>query len=48
MAERKPNKGKKPYHPPEVTFYGDINTITAAKGAGANMDGGIFPNVKTA
>jgi hypothetical protein len=48
MAERKPNKRQKPYHSPVVTVYGDIRTITGAQSAGTNMDGGVFPNVKTA
>lgn len=48
MAESRPKSSKKTYHAPVVQVYGDIRTITAATSAGTNMDGGIFPNVKTA
>ena len=40
-----PAAGKKPYRAPRLTVYGDLRTITKAKG-GTNNDGGGQPRTK--
>ena len=37
--------GKKPYRAPRLTVYGDLQTITKAKGGSSN-DGATPPNTK--
>lgn len=39
-AAGKDNETKKPYHKPEVAFYGDIREITRNNGPKGNLDGG--------
>lgn len=43
-AETQPPK-KKPYRPPRLVAYGDLRTLTKAKG-GINNDGGGKPRTK--
>ena len=43
--DRAATPGKKPYRAPRLTVYGDLQTITKAKG-GTNNDGANAPNTK--
>lgn len=44
-AERAPAAAKKPYRAPRLTVYGDLRTITKAKG-GTSADGTGEPKTK--
>lgn len=44
-ADRTPSSGKKPYRAPRLAVYGDLRTITKAKG-GTGEDGGGKPATK--
>ena len=44
-SERSDAAGKKPYRAPRLTVYGDLQTITKAKG-GTGNDGADAPKTK--
>lgn len=45
MKSETPSLKKKPYRPPRLVVYGDLRTLTMAKG-GVNNDGGGKPRTK--
>lgn len=45
-ADRTPPSGKKPYRAPRLTVYGNLATITKAKGGSGADSGGAPPTRK--
>jgi hypothetical protein len=45
MKAATPSRKKKPYRPPRLVAYGDLRTLTMAKG-GSRADGGGKPSTK--
>lgn len=42
MENKENDKGKKKYHSPKLTEYGDVQELTEATGTAGGADGGWF------